>query len=169
VKLDIAIEPIIPDNTAFTVLTALRDLGYAELRAVERADHVFLEAPAESDPRSLAAQVSRAEVLFNPNKHRMRIASEDGDAATSGAEFEALVRDKDEENGRLLGTLGSTFGIKGLSTLERAVAWRLIEESGTASPDRLDWACRALLANPVSQLYWIRPRPVYSAVRPENR
>jgi phosphoribosylformylglycinamidine (FGAM) synthase PurS component len=167
-KLDIAIEPIIPDNTAFTVLTALHDLGYAKLRAVERADHVFLETSAESDPRSLAAQVSRAEVLFNPNKHRMRIASEDG-AATPGVEFEALVRDKDVENGRLLGTLSSTFGIKGLSTLERAVAWRLIEESGTASAYRLDWACRALLANPVSQLYWIRPRPAYSAVRPENR
>jgi len=160
-KLDIAIEPIITDNTAFTVLTALRNLGYEELDRVERADHLLLELDDGPAAQAVAEKISRAEIIFNPNKHRLRFVEADGAPGRDAGSFEVLVHDKDEDNKRLVKVLVSTFGIGGLRGLERAVLWRLDDRKGSASRERLEWACRNLLANPVSQTYRIRQKPPY--------
>jgi phosphoribosylformylglycinamidine (FGAM) synthase PurS component len=162
--IDAAIELIIPDNTAFTVLTALRHLGYEELAKVERSDHVLLTVADDAVPEQVIAQLSRAEVLFNPNKHRMSYATA-GERAAAPQQFEAIVRDHDENNDRLVALLSRTFGMTALRGLSRAVGWRLYDEAGPAARERLEWACRSLLANPISQSYDIRPRPVRRRVR----
>jgi phosphoribosylformylglycinamidine (FGAM) synthase PurS component len=157
--IDVAIELIIPDNTAFTVLTALRHLGYEDLARVERSDHVVLTVADDARPQEVAAQLSRAEVLFNPNKHRMSYAVGSAPERAPLLEYEALVHDKDEDNARLVALLSGTFGMSALQGIERAVGWRLYD-AGPATADRLQWACQTLLANPISQGYDIRPRPV---------
>lgn len=163
-KIDIAIELIIPDNTAFTVLTSLRHLGYPELARVERSEHVFLVVGAGVSADKVVDELSHAEVLFNPNKHRMSYATENaGDFEP--AQFEALVRDRDENNGPLQDLLVTTFGMASLLGLERAIGWRLYEAKGHAARDRLEWACAALLCNPVSQRFEIRRRPLGLQVR----
>lgn len=159
-KLDVAIEPIITDNTAFTVLTALRHLGYTELESVWRADHLMLDLTREEPAEEVVARLSRAEIIFNPNKHRLRYAQA-GEPAPRSDTFEALVRDRNENNERLVTTLRTTFGIGGLHALERSVAWRLYDRGGPATMERLEWACQALLANPISQTYEIRSAPEY--------
>ena len=158
--IDVAIELIIPDNTAFTVLTALRRLGYDDLTRVERSEHVVLELASDASPETVIAQLSHAEVLFNPNKHRMSYAAASDGQLVRPPEFEALVRDKDEDNDRLVRLLSTTFGMSSLQGVARAVGWRLYDEAGSAGADRLAWACQMLLANPISQTYDIRPRPV---------
>ncbi len=158
--IDVAIELKIPDNTAFTVLTALRRLGYEDLERVERSEHVILKANADESPERLMVELSRAEVLFNPNKHRMAYAVSGMAHAEQPPQWEALVRDKDENNSRLVSLLRGTFGMTALQGLERAVGWRLYDRSGPAARERLVWACQSLLANPVSQAYDICPRPV---------
>jgi len=168
-KLDIAIEPIITDNTAFTVLTALRSLGYEELERVERAEHLLLDLDDGTPAPAIAEKISRAEILFNPNKHRLRFTKADNGATDNASGFEVLVRDKDEDNAHLVKSLVSTFGISGLRGLERAVAWRLDERNGSASSERLEWACGTLLANAVSQTYRIRQRPAYRELAAATR
>ena len=158
--IDAAIELIIPDNTAFTVLTALRHLGYANLTKVERSEHIILSVTDDASPEHVMAQLARAEVLFNPNKHRMSYATPDESSAATPPQFEAIVRDKDENNDRLVALLSGTFGMASLRGLSRAVGWRLYDEGGPATRERFEWACRTLLANPISQSYDIRPRPV---------
>ena len=162
--IDAAIELIIPDNTAFTVLTALRHLGYANLTKVERSEHVILSVESDAAPEHVIAQLSRAEVFFNPNKHRLSYAIPKAEAATP-PQFEAIVREKHENNDRLVALLSGTFGMASLRGLSRAVGWRLYDEGGPASRECLEWACRSLLANPISQSYDIRPRPVRHQVR----
>ncbi len=162
--IDVAIDLKIPDNTAFTVLTALRRLGYEDLERVERAEHLILTASDDETPPRLVAQLAHAEVLFNPNKHRMWYAVEGASADAQPAEWEALVRDKDENNDRLVTLLRGTFGMHALRGLERAVGWRLYDAGGPAASERLAWACQTLLANPVSQAYDIRLRPVRTPV-----
>jgi phosphoribosylformylglycinamidine (FGAM) synthase PurS component len=164
-KIDVAIELIIPDNTAFTVLTALRHLGYAELEIVERAEHIILTVDDDAQPDDLVAHLARAEVVFNPNKHRLSYAVEGSAPPAKPAELEVLVRDKDEDNSRLVRLLTTTFGVSGVHDIERAVGWRLRDTQGAASPERLEWACRELLANRISQRYDIRPRPHATSVR----
>ncbi len=165
VTIDAAIELIIPDNTAFTVLTALRHLGYENLTKVERSEHVILSVTDDAVPEHVIAQLSRAEVLFNPNKHRMSYATSTELNAQTPAQFEVLVRDNDENNDRLVALLAGTFGMTALRGMSRAVGWRLYDEGGPAARERLEWACRSLLANPISQSYDIRPRPVRRHVR----
>jgi phosphoribosylformylglycinamidine (FGAM) synthase PurS component len=162
-NIDVAIELIIPDNTAFTVLTALRQLDYQELERVERSEHVLLSATQDIPAGVVVAQLAKAEVLFNPNKHRMSYALADA-AFVEPPEFEALVRDKDEDNDRLCGLLKSTFGMSSLQRIERAVGWRLYEHTGPVTNDRLRWTCKTLLANPISQRFDIRRRPVRTCV-----
>jgi phosphoribosylformylglycinamidine (FGAM) synthase PurS component len=182
--IDATIELVIPDNTAFTVRSALRHLGYENLTKVERSEHLMLTVTDSASPQGLVSQLSRAEVLFNPNKHRLRYAVvgtyNDVDRASSTAsgrpeggqlhsdsepaEFEALVYDKDDNTDRLLRSLTGVFGMSGLLGIERAVGWRLFDENGSASRERLEWACNALLCNSVSQRYDIRPRPLRHAI-----
>lgn len=164
-KIDVAIELIIPDNTAFTVLTALRNLGYAELEAVERAEHIILTVDDKAQPGELVAHLARAEVVFNPNKNRLSYSVEGSAPAGQPVQLEALVADKDEDNSRLVRLLTTTFGVSGVHGMERAVGWRLRDAYGAASRERLEWACRELLANRISQRYDIRPRPQAASVR----
>ena len=164
-RIDVAIELIIPDNTAFTVLTALRQLGYADLQAVERAEHIIVTVDDNVQPSDLVAHLSQAEVVFNPNKHRLSYSVEGATTSTEPAELEALVSDKDEDNSRLVRLLTTTFGVAGVRGIERAVGWRLHDTRGAASRERLEWACRELLANRISQRYDIRPLPHATSVR----
>ncbi len=165
-SLDVAIEPAIPDNAAFTVLRTLRQLGYGELRAVSRADHLVLsvrqlEGSGDDAPTAqrVAQQLSKAEVLFNPNKHRLAYAPPEALSAGGDAEYEALVFDKDDDAGRLLAVLQTTFGMDYLESVARGVLWRLRERDRPAPAERLHWACRMLLSNSVSQEYQVRVRP----------
>jgi phosphoribosylformylglycinamidine (FGAM) synthase PurS component len=159
---EFAVELTIPDNTAFTVLVALRDLGYRDLTRVQRSDVLRLHVRDDAMSReSCAAALTRAEVVFNPNKHRLSYAN-----GAVSRESEAVVSDKDDDTDALKGLLGSRFGIHGLQGLERAVSWRLFEGDAAASEDRLQWACRSLLANPHSQDCAIRRRPHYVALPP---
>jgi len=66
----IAIKLKIPDNTAFSALTALRRLG-VDVARVERADIWQFAGPGSSE--DVAVSVKRNESLFNPNKHVLEI------------------------------------------------------------------------------------------------
>ncbi len=66
----IAIKLKIPDNTAYSALTALRRLG-VDVARVERADIWQFEDSASSE--EVAARVQRNESLFNPNKHTLEV------------------------------------------------------------------------------------------------
>ncbi len=66
----IAIKLKIPDNTAFSALTALRRLG-VDVDRVERADIWQFAGPGSSE--DVAVSVKRNESLFNPNKHILEI------------------------------------------------------------------------------------------------
>jgi len=159
--IEFAIDLTVPDNTAFTVLTALRDLGYDKLERVERTELLRLAfSDAAPDAAECARALTRAEVVFNPNKHRLGY---DGGAKAAGSE--AVVADKDDDNSALAELLSTRFGLPGLERLERATAWRLFENGAQAAPaEKLDWACRVLLANAHSQTYEIRTQPAYVSV-----
>jgi phosphoribosylformylglycinamidine (FGAM) synthase PurS component len=162
-KIDVAIEPIIVDNTAFTVLSALRELGYGLLSKVERWEHVIVTVSEGTPVKAVIGDLAKAEVLYNPNKHQMSYALPDA-RHIEPPEFEAFVRDKDENNDRLRELLVTTFGLPNLLDIERAVGWRLNERERSAPLEQLEWACATLLCNPVSQRYEIRRRPVRAQV-----
>lgn len=164
-KIDVAIELIIPDNTAFTVLTALRELGWAQLERVERAEHIILTVDDDARPADLVEHLAHAEVVFNPNKHRLSYTVEGSAPLAEPPQLEAIVADIDEDNSRLVQLLANTFGVRGLNAIERAVGWRLHDTHGAASREKLEWACRELLANRISQRYDIRQRAKATSVR----
>lgn len=158
---EFAVELTVGDNTAFTVLGALRALGYLELDRVERSDVLRLHVKdGGMSPRDCGTALTHAEVVFNPNKHRLALL-----APPPGALREAIVADVDDDADALAELLRDRFGIVGLERVERATAWRLYERDGKpASAERLDWACRSLLANRFSQTYEVRASPTRTAV-----
>jgi len=158
---EFAVELTVPDNTAFTVLTALRELGYRALERVERVEllRVRLHEGAMSADECGRA-LMRAEVVFNPNKHRLTYA-----AGGETDSVEAIVAEKDDDAAGLSDLLSGHFGVRGLEGVERAIAWRLYEKAGSSPKKRLDWACRELLANRFSQTYSVRSRPNYAPIK----
>lgn len=157
-NVEAAVDLSIPDNTAFTVLRALRSLGYDALTRVERTElYRFNLADTRQTRADIADKIRHAEVIFNPNKHRLSIAGETGQSES--ADWEAVVTDRDDDTTRLAHLLAERFGLQGLRSLEQAIAWRLFEDGRSASKERLDWACRALLCNPHSQTSAVRARP----------
>jgi len=152
-------------------LATRRELGYNALERVERSEIIRLQADAQpSDAVSIIERVTHAEILFNPNKHRMSYATPSkqtavGAATPNGAaEWEALVTDRDDATAGLVHLLQGPFGIKELRSLNRGVAWRLYEAHGPAPKERIEWACRQLLANPFSQTFVARAVPLRIAV-----
>jgi phosphoribosylformylglycinamidine (FGAM) synthase PurS component len=152
---EFTIDLTVPDNTAFTVLTALRALGYPELTRVERSALLRLGiADGAMTVEECARALTHAEIVFNPNKHRLRFGA-NGPAGSP----EAIVEDKDDDTSSLQAMLSGQFGVSGLECVERATAWRLFEGDAPASAERLEWACKELLANSYSQTFVIRNRP----------
>jgi len=155
-----AVDLSITDNTAFTVLVALKQLGYESLQRVERSDLYRLTLVADEPAADITRALMRAEVVFNPNKHRMSFA--DGSPAGgrgTGGEWEAVVADRDDDTTRLRRLLAERFGVPGLDRIERSTAWRLYDSDGPAPKERLAWACGVLLCNPYSQTATVRERP----------
>lgn len=157
---EFAIDLSVPDNTAFTVLGALRSLGYGPLTRVERTALITLHVrDGAMSADACARALSHAEVVFNPNKHRLALA-----AAATGGTYEAIVSDIDDDTAALAALLAGRFGIDGLERLERATSWRLFESDAPASRERIEWACAHLLANAHSQRHEVRLRPSYSQI-----
>jgi len=124
-KRTVAVGLKIPDNEAYTALTALERLGIPLARVERSAIYVF-QAPAPED--ELAARVTRNESVFNPNKHQLRVL--DGNAPRSG---EVWIEE---------------IGARWLDA-DRYVGWRLFG-AGDRPVDRATLAAAAerLLCNP---------------------
>lgn len=119
----VAVKLKIPDNEAYTALTALRRLGVAVAR-VERA--VVWQFEDAGDP---AGRIERSETLFNPNKHELEVLEENGPR-----EGEAWIEE---------------LGAREESGMRRYVAWRLFTEGHTpADGATVRAAVERLLCNP---------------------
>lgn len=129
----IAIKLKIPDNAAYTALTALRRLGI-ELARLERAEIWQLEdTGSEND---FAARVERNETLFNPNKHELHVLD-----AGRPREGEAWIEDLDAKDVPLR--------IAGVTSARRYVGWRLFSSGHTpADAGAVRAAVDHLLCNP---------------------
>ena len=163
---EFGVELTVGDNTAFTVRGALRGLGYVELDRVDRCELLRLTLPDGGlSIDDCGAALKHAEVVFNPNKHRL---SHSGAPETTVCE--AVVTDVDDDSTALAEVLRDRFGVDGLESVERATAWRLYEAGGKpADARRLEWACTSLLANTFSQSFTVRSAPTRIAFKSESR
>jgi len=129
----IAVKLKIPDNEAYTALTALRRLG-VDIARLERAEIWQLEDTANAD--DFAERVERNETLFNPNKHELQIL--DGDRPREG---EAWIEQLDAHD--------VAVRIAGVSHARRYIGWRLFSQAHTpAQPQIVRAAVDQLLCNP---------------------
>ena len=132
----VAIKLKIPDNEAYTALTALRRLGI-EIGRLERAEiWQFEDAGSESD---FAQRVERNETLFNPNKHELQVLE-----AGKPREGEAWIEQLDAKD--------VAVRIAGVSRGRRYVGWRLFEHGhDPAAPQTVRSAIDQLLCNPAME------------------
>ena len=135
----VAVKLKIPDNEAYTALTALRRLGI-NLAKLERVEvWAFEDSGAESD---FVARVERNETLFNPNKHELAVL-----ASAKPQSGEAWVEElgaHDEVRGHLGGK-----GIAGITKARRYVGWRLFKAPNVPADTAIvENAIAQLLCNP---------------------
>jgi phosphoribosylformylglycinamidine (FGAM) synthase PurS component len=129
----IAIRLKIPDNEAYTALTALRRLG-VEIARLERAEIWQMDdAGAEND---FAQRVERNETLFNQNKHELQVLQSD-----RPREGEAWIEQLDAQD--------VAVRITGVTRARRYVGWRLFAEGhAPADSQTVRAAVDHLLCNP---------------------
>jgi hypothetical protein len=124
----------IPDNAAFTARQALARLG-VELGRVERSEIWSCDDGGEAS--TFALRVASNEALFNPNKHRLTVLTEDGPRP---GEVWIERRDDARRTGK---------PIPGVTSARRYVGWRLFDRTGApVHRPALDDAVRLLLCNP---------------------
>lgn len=129
----IAIKLKIPDNTAYSALTALRRLG-VEVAQIERADIWQFVGPASGD--EVAASVRRNESLFNPNKHTLEVLQ--SPAPRAGETWISLIPKAG------VAPPGSSKG-----AAIHYVGWRLFAKNGEpVRPAVVQDAIEKLLCNP---------------------
>ncbi len=129
----VAIRLKIPDNEAYTALTALRRLG-VDVSRVERA--VIWQLDDEGSEGDFAGRVERNETLFNPNKHELAVLEEQ-----HPREGEAWIEELDAQD--------EPVRIAGVKRARRYVGWRLFNDShAPADSATVQAAIERLLCNP---------------------
>ena len=135
----VAIRLKIPDNTAYTAMTALERLGIAT-NEVERAEIWVFEMEGEGE--GLLKDVAHNETLFNPNKHTLRELP--GRSPGEGEVWIEELGDDPDLRTRLGGKV-----IPGVLSAKRYVGWRLMDRQGKPVPkDVARHAADLLLCNP---------------------
>jgi hypothetical protein len=139
----IAIRLKIPDNEAYTALTALRGLDVA----VERLERSEIWRVEDSgDPATLAARIETNESIFNPNKHRLTVLDANEPRPGEAWVYELPATGGDDPIARP--TMGGKT-IPGISKARRYIGWRLLDGQGTPVARRaLESALERLLCNP---------------------
>jgi hypothetical protein len=141
----------IPDNTAYTALTALERLGVA-CDELQRAE-VYVFDVADAAAPGLEATLETIETVYNPNKHVLRAR------AGAPAAGELWVGDVPLPGGAPSGGKEpsmTTFSIagrplEGVRSLKRFTSWRLKREGRDVAPAVAQAAADALLVNPAFQ------------------
>ena len=129
----VAIRLKIPDNEAYTALTALRRLT-VDIGRLERADIWLLNDDAAKD--DFVERVERNEMLFNPNKHELELLS--ADRPRSGEVWIAEIDAADEP-----------LRIEGVAWGRRYTGWRLFSHGHEPSSESIvREAAEKLLCNP---------------------
>lgn len=135
----VAVKLKIPDNEAYTALTALRRLGINLAKLERAAIWTFEDEGAQDD---FVARVERNETLFNPNKHELAVLP--SDAPRSGEAWIEEIGAHDDVRGHLGGK-----GIAGVTKARRYVGWRLFKAPGVPADDAtVENAVAQLLCNP---------------------
>lgn len=126
----------IPDNAAFTARQALSRLGI-ELGRVERSDVWSCEDSGAGE--TFANRVASNEAMFNPNKHRLTVLTEN--RPRSG---EVWIERRFANGGDRL-----VKPIPAVDAARRYVGWRLFDRNGSpVHRPVLEDAVRLLLCNP---------------------
>ena len=134
-----AISLKIPDNEAYTALTALRRLGVNAER-VERSEIWCVDD--HGDPDDFAQRMERNETIFNPNKHRLTVLERS--TPRPGEVWICEIGAHDEVREHLGGKT-----IAGITQARRYVGWRLLDaHAQPVSHDVLAAATERLLCNP---------------------
>ena len=129
----VAIKLKIPDNEAYTALTALRRQGI-DVARLERAEIWQLEDGGNAADFEL--RVERNETLFNQNKHELHVL--DSERPREG---EAWIEQLDAEDVPLR--------IAGVTRARRYVGWRLFTQGHTPAGEQIvRSAVDQLLCNP---------------------
>jgi len=136
----------IPDNEAFTALTALQRLGL-DVAHAERSD-IYVADVAEDHAAALDATMRISETLFNPNKHRLTVREA---AQPLPGEVWVAPRSEAAPESGVVTVAGRT--LPGTRALYRRTAWRLFDARGRFVDDAvLAAAVAGLLCNPAFQL-----------------
>jgi hypothetical protein len=139
----IAIRLKIPDNEAYTALTALRAIG-VPVERLERSEIWRVEDAG--DPATFAARFETNEAIFNPNKHRLTVLDANQPHPGEAWVYELPVTGGNDPIARP--TVGGKT-IPGVSKARRYVGWRLLDASGAPVARRtLESALERLLCNP---------------------
>jgi hypothetical protein len=131
----------IPDNEAYTALTALARMGLPVDEAV-RSD-VWIATVDANHIAALDGTIGTIETVYNPNKHRLETRS---DAHPRPGEVWITARDETPA------TTVAGRRIDGVRGIVRRTAWRLLDEHGADVPAAvLDRATESFLCNPAFQ------------------
>jgi hypothetical protein len=131
----------IPDNEAFTALTALARMGLAVDTAV-RSDIWIASVEAEY-AAALDGTITTIETVYNPNKHRLEVRE---DARPRSGEVWITAHDETPA----ITIAGRT--VDGVRGIVRRTSWRLLDQHGADVPASvLDRATETFLCNPAFQ------------------
>jgi hypothetical protein len=131
----------IPDNEAYTALTALARIGIPASNAI-RSD-VWIATVEVEHAAALDAAIGTIETVYNPNKHRLEVRS---DAVPRPGEVWITAHDETPA----ITIAGRT--VAGVRGIVRRTAWRLLDEHGAdVAPNVLDRATETFLCNPAFQ------------------
>lgn len=134
----LAVELLIPDNTAFSASMALRQMGI-DVPSLRRMD--FYEFSV-SDDASFKERIVKTDIIVNSNKHKAYINPEYKDVVA------IVVEDREPSNG-LAQTLKQRLGFSEVIDAKKGTLWLF----GKGNKGAAEQAVRQLLHNPHYQEY----------------
>ncbi|TAM73230.1 hypothetical protein EPN44_14490 [bacterium] len=138
-----SIELKIPDNTAFTAYDALARMGLTAVADVKHSEIWVVDADAL--PAEIQSALKRTEIIFNPNKHVLRMLGSDHPAP--GEIWVATPSRVHERERHLL----EQAGLPRVRNVESRARWLLLDRRGDPCSRATLERAQDLLANPAYQ------------------
>ncbi|HJN57111.1 MAG: hypothetical protein QF436_02440 [Candidatus Woesearchaeota archaeon] len=135
----------VPDNTAITAFNTLQNIGYKQLKKLEKCDYYKFHITEDAD--KFRERISKTDILINANKHKFSFSiGNNQDTGENYKKVNILVQELDNPEA-LLTTLRERLGFNEITKLEKGILWALSFDKNADAKNTAKDIAKNLLMN----------------------
>ncbi len=125
-KIEMFVELLIPDTTAITAFHTLKNMGFKQLKKLDREDYYYFAV--DEDFKKFSDKMVKVDILVNANKHKYRtklLSEKIKEKRDELHKVHVLVQDIGNNASGALSVLKHRLGFLQIKEMKKGVFWTL--------------------------------------------